>query len=468
MRTRLKLILAALMPALALLGCTDFLTGAKLTSNPNRPTAASASQLFVGSEVATMAQWETYPFNLFPLWIQQIAGVQRQWANYAQYRSGTDEFTADGAWNTTYGQGGYSDLLNAVTQAGTDNNLVLRGQARVLSALLIGTAADIWGNIPFSDAGTSNAPTFDAQSDVYAHVEALLDSAIADLQSGQGAGSGGDFFFGDDPAKWVAAAHTLKARYFMHQSRGSDSLAMFSAAAKEAADGIQTPDGDLQTSHTSTFGEQNLFYQFLIGPRAGDVEPSQIHMNVLKATGNSALLPVFYVANTNGQFVGSVAGQSAGTTVSTFAMGPTTPVGIVTFVENQMILAETQYRAGNAAAAKTTLNAYRASVGAPNEPDSLTVGGKLLVAIVEEKFARELLNPEVYFDYLRTCVPNVPMPADHSSSFDWVPARLPYGYTETITNPNLPQTQPNANANFPALAKDPTGAACVGQMDRAP
>lgn len=471
MYRRFELALVAALPLAAAVGCKDFLTGNKLSDNPNRPSTANAYELFVGSEVNITAQWETYPFNLFPLWVQQIAGVQRQWKNYAEFRSGTDQFTADPAWNAIYGQGGYGDLRKTDSLATAVNNVVLRGEERVLRALVAGTAADIWGDVPFTEAGAEAKPHFDTQAAVYAHVEALLDSAIADLASGQGAGTASgcsvqcDFFFNDDTTKWIAAAHTLKARYYMHQSRGTDSLALFGLAATEAQAGISSPGGDMQTSHTTTFGEQNLFYQFLIGPRAGDVEPSQVHMDVLDTTGNQALLSVLYKPNASGKFKGSVAGQSGGTDVSAFAVGPTTPMGIVTSTENQMILAEAQFRSGNATQALATLNAYRTSVGAPAEPGSPS-GARILIAILEEKFARGFLNPEVYFDYLRTCVPNVPMPANHSESFNYIPARLPYGYTETISNPNLPPSQPLANANDPKNLTDPTGAPCAGQKDR--
>jgi hypothetical protein len=140
-------------------------------------------------------------------------------------------------------------------------------------------------------------------------------------------------------------------------------------------------------------------------------------------------------------------------------------MGIITYAENQMILAEAQYRTGSPAQALGTLNAFRASVGAQPAPGSPS-GARILVAILNEKYGRGFLNPEVYFDYLRTCLPNVPMPANHSASFNWIPARLPYGYTETIANPNLPKGQPLANANVPKNLTDPTGAPCAGQKDR--
>jgi hypothetical protein len=73
----------------------------------------------------------------------------------------------------------------------------------------------------------------------------------------------------------------------------------------------------------------------------------------------------------------------------------------------------------------------------------------------------------VYFDYLRTCYPNFQIPYAPASA-PYVPARFPYGYSERIANRNIPDPgdQPLANANFPKNLTDPTGATCIGQVNR--
>ena len=84
----------------------------------------------------------------------------------------------------------------------------------------MGLATDLWGDVPFTDAG-SPFPTFDSQADVYTHIQALLDSAITNL-GGAGGGNAVDFYFGNDFDKWIATAHTLKARYYMHTAENGD------------------------------------------------------------------------------------------------------------------------------------------------------------------------------------------------------------------------------------------------------
>jgi hypothetical protein len=134
----------------------------------------------------------------------------------------------------------------------------------------------------------------------------------------------------------------------------------------------------------------------------------------------------------------------------------------VTAAENDMILAEAQYRTGQSAAALLTLNAFRAKIGyTPVNP----TGVGILTAILQEKYVRLYLNPEVYFDYLRTCYPNFQIPY---AKLTYVPGRLLYGFTERIANPNIPTVsdQKLANTAFPKNLKDPTGAVCYGQANR--
>src|SRR5437868_14449807 len=142
------LALVAMIAAVTAYGCNSFLTCDKSVKNPNQATSASADQLFIGAQVALMAQWETFPLNLLPTRVDQIAGVNRQWANYANYASGTDNITADATWISMYGPGGLADLRRAEDEATTEGNVAEVGQLQVVEALLMGTSADLFGDIP--------------------------------------------------------------------------------------------------------------------------------------------------------------------------------------------------------------------------------------------------------------------------------------------------------------------------------
>jgi hypothetical protein len=455
------LALVAMIVAVTATGCNSFLTCDKCSNNPNLPTTASADQLFIGAQVSLMGQWETYPLNLLPTWVDQIAGVNRQWANYANYASGTDNVTSDAQWKSIYGPGGLADLRRAEDEATANGNLKAVGQLQVIEALLMGTAADLFGDVPY-DSALTTMPKFDTQADVYTHVQATLDAAITNLAAG-GTGGTVDFFFNSDFSKWTATAHTLKARYYMHTAENSDlsyDNTKLQSVLTETALGISDPSGDFQTQHTETNLEQNLFYQFLIGSRKGDVEPSQLHMNLLQQLNDNVLLSELYTA----PYVGSSPASSGGSGVSQFKVGPTTAMIIVGNYENLLLSAEAHYRLGQTGPAGTDLQTEHANYESSSIP---IIGGTngLLVTILTEKYARGFLNPEVYFDYLRTCVPNIQLPAGISNAFTAVPARFNYGFTEETTNTKTP-SDPIANANWPKHPTAPSGAACFGQRNR--
>jgi hypothetical protein len=456
------LALVAMLVAVTSYGCNSFLTGDKLSNNPNLPTTATADQLFIGAQVSLMAQWETYPLNLLPTWVDQIAGVNRQWANYANYASGTDNITSDATWNSLYGPGGLADLRRAEDEATSSGNLKQVGQLQVIEALLMGTAADLFGSIPY-DSALTPMPKFDDQTAVYAHVQATLDAAITNLA---GAGSGGavDFFFGNDFSKWTATAHTLKARFFMHTAENADlsyDNTKLQSVLTETAQGISAASGDFQTQHTQNNLEQNLFYQFLIGSRKGDVEPSQLHIGLLQQLNDPKLLGELYTS----PFLGSSPALSGGSGVSQFKVGPTTPMIIVGNYENLLLSAEAHYRLGQLGPAATDLQTEHANYGEPGSIPIVPGTNGLLITILSEKFARGFLNPEIYFDYLRTCVPNIQLPAGIANAFTAVPARFNYGFTERTTNTKAP-SDPIANGNWPKHPTGPAGNPCFGQRNR--
>jgi hypothetical protein len=461
MKSRLLALVATLV-AVTSIGCNNFLTGDKLSNNPNLPTSATADQLFIGVQVATMAQWESYPLNLLPTWVDQIAGVNRQWANYADYASGTDNITSDATWISMYGPGGLADIRRAQIAADGVGNQKEVGQLKVLEAFLIGTTADLFGSIPYDSALTA-IPSFDSQDAVYAHLQATLDTAIADL-GGSGPGGAVDFYFSNNFDKWIATAHTLKARYYMHTAENADlsyDNTKLQSVLTETALGISDPSGDFQTQHTENNLEQNLFFQFLIGSRKGDVEPSQLHINLMQALGDNVLLAQSYSA----PFLGSAPGISGGSHVSNFLVGPATPMILVGNYENLLLSAEAHYRLGQTGPANTDLQTEHANYGEAGSVPIVGGTNGLLITILNEKFARGFLNPEVYFDYLRTCVPNIPLPLNISNAFTAVPARFNYGFTESTTNPKIP-SDPIANGNWPKHPTSPSGAACFGQKDR--
>src|SRR5438445_117605 len=200
------------------------------------------------------------------MWMQQCAEVDGRFVDqYAHYT--VNEFSWDGNWFQVYTGGGLIDLrkIEATERAAGDS--VFLGIAKIWEAFDMGVAADLWGNVPYSEAIGSNAtPALDAQAAVYAAVQSLLTEAITELTSGKGPGPlGADLVYQCDTttakrARWIAAAHTLKARFLLHtiEANPGTKATIYGNAITEANAGIANPAGDLRAFHSTATSERNI------------------------------------------------------------------------------------------------------------------------------------------------------------------------------------------------------------------
>jgi hypothetical protein len=294
--------------------------------------------------------------------------------------------------------------------------------------------------------------------DVHNALIALMDQSIGNIGAGGNGPGAADLIYGGDKAKWLAAAHTLKARLLMHLAELDPSN--YAKALTETNSGISSASGDFATYQSTTVGENNHWYQFRLG-RGTDISAGKFLVDLMKSRNDPRLTQYFGAGpSANGEIIGAAPGEEYDGTeawLSDVRGGADFHQPILTFAENQMIRAEAQYKTGNATAALGTLNAYRATIGMPAKT-GLT-GGALLSAIMEEKYVALFQNTEVWNDYRRTCYPNL-VPADGS----FIPARLVYGTDERRANPNIPSPsqQPKRNQDDPPTATSTDGSKCLG------
>jgi len=219
MRNSTKIIVAGFVLTSVTTGCGDFLSGPKLTTDPNKQTETrTPDQWFVPIQANTWFLNEGQIARTAAVWHQQMAGVQRQFSSLDIYSIG--EADLEGEWGSFYTGGGIIDARKLQTQVTALGDRRYLGIAKIYEAWLIGIAADLWGDVPYSEAVQDIAtPKLDKQMDVFAAVEALLASALADLSAGVGPGPGSaDLVYAGSASRWIAFAHTLRARYYLHQA----------------------------------------------------------------------------------------------------------------------------------------------------------------------------------------------------------------------------------------------------------
>jgi hypothetical protein len=433
-----------------LAGCSSFLDADRATIDPNLPSAATRDQLFIGAQANIFAQQEGPLAMIVCQWMQQCSGINGRFVQQQDSYS-VNAGTFDLPFQEVYSAGGLLSLRAVQESAEAGGDMVYKGIAQVLEALLIGTTADIWGDIPYSDAvGDNPMPAFDEQMEVYASLQTLLSEAIANI-GGAGAGPGAvDLFFGGAKQSWIGVANTLKARYHLHTAEVLGNAA-YTAARTAAQSGISSAANDLRTAHTSVTSERNMWVQFQNTSGFGlDLVAGRRLVDIMKAQ-NDPRLPEYFGENAQGGYGGFdvTTGTTPGEVISPLA-GSARHVDnfrqpLVTWEENQLILAETNLVLSGAAAAQPFLDAVRAARSKPSVPATLQ-------SIIEEKYIALFQNIEVWSDWKRTCFP-VLTPALGKTA---IPGRLYYGQTEEQTNENTP---PSSEQNLFTVRNpnDPNG-----------
>jgi hypothetical protein len=284
---------------------------------------------------------------------------------------------------------------------------------------------------------------------------------------------------------YTAVAHSLKARIYMHMAEvnpANYALALAEVGPpgiNNGGPGISSPADDFLYFHDNTPNGNNIWVQFMSA--RGDIAPGSAMVNILKrriAAGiEDTSRMAFYFTSADGGPVAATASNFFGVRPGGATNLQTAPGGDngngngatpplysgfnsinnladfrqpeITWAETQLIGAEAALATGNAGLAQLYLNAvranrtYGATAGAAVTFPPLTPVPATLQNIMEEKYVTLFLNPEVWNDYKRTCLPALaPAPPAGSTTPGTapIPGRLPYGLTEINANPNTPTT----------------------------
>lgn len=441
--------------------------------NPNSPTDAPSNLILNGAQVSSIVLYEGDWARLGGMWSQSFTGQDRQYISLNGYTTTAGDY--DNTWSTAY-RGVIAPCKIIIEKETATNNKLMIGIAQVMEAQAFGTLTALFGDIPFSEACDASiaTPKFDKQVDVYAGVQTLLDDAITNLSSGVGVSPGAkDIFYGGARASWIAAAHTLKARFYMHTKN-------YAAAATEAASGITDASDNMMAPHGAAYNSDfNLYYSFcvydrdsymwadeavaprLLDPSAAEYRGNaktneEARFNYVYLPGGSLGYSAVYELNALCDFDWGNATEENG------FFGGSTSFPLVTYAENQLILAEAAMRSGSFDGALTALNDYRAYlagggyigagyvagygiqydayVDADFEAGGMDNGGAatkeeaLLKEIIEERYVTLVGQLEQFNDVRRTKNAIGLTPVSGSS----IPQRFFYPQSEINTNTNTP------------------------------
>lgn len=356
------------------------------------------------------------------MWVQHVAGQARQAATMGKNYNLT-EADVNNLWGSLF-NGSMMDLSVFIKKTGTENPQA-RGAGKILMAYALGSMTDLFGDIPYTNAFLGNAnlkPSYDSQQSIYATINTLLTEGITDLSTDNSANAvpfgstSNDLIYNGNIPKWIAAAHSLRARYALHLTKKGS--VDYNAIIADCAAGITSNANDFQMPFGTTESNYNPLYAFDV--QRGDVAPSPSFSTF--AAGDPRLA-VFVGGGKNfGTFYGSIS----------------SPVPFISYVETLFIQAESQFRSGNQAQANA---AYDAAVTASLAKYSITnaawltshtsgvLGNRNLQNIIEAKYVALFLQTEAFTDYRRTGFP-VLVPTAGAV----IPVRYPYATDERLYN----------------------------------
>ena len=434
-----------------------------INEDPNSITQSSYGNILTGAEVGNIVLQTGESARRAGIFAGQYTGIDRQHLGFSQYNVTTSDF--NGLWYDAY----VNAFRNALVaeQDILDENVgpVSQGITQVLQAHIIGTMASLYGDIPYEEAGIieNTNPVFEEQEEVYAKIQNLLTQGIANLQANDGRPTGGaEIYYDGSPAKWVQAAHTLKARFYMHTQN-------YNQAYEAALNGISSLENSMYAPHGTAAENSNLNYQFFeVQVRQADLIVSSFMISLLES-GATNPIPANYRGNSktdetarfNFYFQTTNIGVQPNT-VNGFAE-QSAPASLVTYEENLLILAEAGLRSRDFQTGLEQLNNFRSfmnnggylrnvdasqlkyeayteadfEAGGIENSDGISKDNALLREIMQERYVTLFGQIEPFNDVRRTLNQNTVRVPVTPNVWNNLPQRFLFPQTEIERNDNL-------------------------------
>lgn len=249
MRHLVKTLLCAAPLGLLLSACDNGFE--QMNVDPNKYSAVVPEYLF------TRALLDGVSTNFVGGAYLTIGQSMQHFATYKEVPAAGDKYFnysySTGNWSayagTAAGQGSVISI-NQIMDAVKDNpaNVNKLSAARIWRAYIFHRLTDLYGDIPYSEAGKAlsdknYAPKYDTQQAIYADMLKELDEAIAAFDASKATFGSADLMYGGDVAKWKKFAYTLMLRLGMRLTQ-VDAATAKTWVQKAIAGGPITDDTD--------------------------------------------------------------------------------------------------------------------------------------------------------------------------------------------------------------------------------
>jgi len=462
MKTIYRIILSFIF-LVAAVSCDDYLD---VNENKNQLVEVPSGTLLLKGTLLANAQVQQGQLSRVAMYYTG-GFIGLQLVQQTQYNYDYTPGDTDAVWGHIY-----NGILvqNAEIRDISPNLDMLQGIINVNEALAVGTATSLFGDVPYSEAIPENPslsspdPILDAQADVYASLQTLLDAAISIINSSTTSVGDEDIYYNGNKTNWVEAANTLKARYYLQTKQYALALNFVPIGISSAGNTMSYhPIGEVSTN-------SNILHNFVNSSRAGDMTGDGAFYRDLMDPGmatsrNNAKTDE--MARRNYSYVNGDGSQSLGID------GETTPMKLVSFEENLLIWAECLLRAGDNQGAIDKLNELRAylnsgaafnlindtdtfkyeaydltdfEAGGMENVDNIATDRAVLREIIEERYVTGFTTYMSFNDARRLLKSDsdviVPFPLNNNTT-SVNPQRLLYPQDEIDGNSNMPSPIPD-------------------------
>jgi hypothetical protein len=229
----------------------------EMNKNPNALTDPVLENLFTYNLVKTAGTgYENHRANLIycGAMVQHFASLNTYWSG--------DKYLSNVEYYSAYFDTGYQNQVKEIEQiiSLTKDNTALSNKynvARIWRAYIYSRMTDLYGDIPYSEAGKgylSNlyAPKYDKQADIYADLLKELEQAGGALDATKATYGTADAVYGGDVAKWKRFANSLMLRLGMRLTK-VDASAAQTWVRKAISGGVMQSNDDIaKINHQDT------------------------------------------------------------------------------------------------------------------------------------------------------------------------------------------------------------------------
>jgi len=197
-RLTTALALCATLPA-----CSDFVD---INDDPNNPTQPTLSLLLPSTQLSMAGYFNGINGGASTVSQHFASGTLNRWN-----QTGTSFSTAwAGFYTVTIPD------LRTIIEVGTETEeWGYVGIAKLQQAYLFSVMVDLWGDIPYSEAGGSVPnPRFERGEDIYDSLFGLIDEGLADLARNKGVNPASDIFFQGSLDNWIRMGNALKLKLY--------------------------------------------------------------------------------------------------------------------------------------------------------------------------------------------------------------------------------------------------------------